>query len=182
MMRQNGSARVALLFSLAVCVIAVGMVLSSSAFGDTKAPRFRTDTCLPTSVAPGVPSCLPGGSSASASTSKSPSGSVSPSKSTTSPAGGGSFSSKITIGFKKGSFKGKVSSSSKKCVGGRDVVLYQRKTSRKGTPVGNDTTSSRGQWKVTKVAKTHGKFYAVVKKSKVSSGTCKPAKSKTISR
>lgn len=175
-MQQKGSARIALIVSLGICALSAAMVLSSTAFGDTASgPRSRNNTCLPASVGPGVPSCLPGGSSSSASASKS---SPSSATATTSPSGGTSFKSTITIGFKKGSFKGRVSSSSNKCVGGRNVVLFKLKN-RRGVPSGHDTTDKSGNWKV-KPASKHGKFYASVKQSKVSQGTCKAAKSKTI--
>ena len=174
-MRQKGSARIALIVSLAVCSVSVTMVISSVAFGDTSGVTgSRADTCLPTTLPGGLPSCLPGGSS-SASSSKQPSPTSSGS---TPPSGGSTFKSKITIGFKKGAFKGKVTSSSKKCVGGRHVVLFRIKN-KKGVPSGSDTTAKSGAWKVKPPIK-HGKFYASVKKAKVSAGTCKPAKSKTV--
>jgi hypothetical protein len=66
-------------------------------------------------------------------------------------------------------------------VGGRNVVLFQVHK-KKGTPVGHDTTNGTGQWKVSNLSKVHGKFYASVKQSKVKAGTCKSAKSKTVSR
>jgi hypothetical protein len=81
----------------------------------------------------------------------------------------------------KGSFKGRVTSAGNKCVGGRNVVLFQVQH-KKGTPVGHDTTDGAGHWKVSHLSDVHGKFYASVKKSKVTSGTCKSAKSKTVSR
>ncbi|MDQ3877401.1 MAG: hypothetical protein M3290_03520 [Actinomycetota bacterium] len=72
-------------------------------------------------------------------------------------------------------------SESDKCIAKRNVVLYQVKKGKK-SPVGHDVTDKKGHWKVGHLSDVHGKFYASVKRAKVSAGTCESAKSKTISR
>lgn len=95
--------------------------------------------------------------------------------------GGVLLPTKVTIKSHGLMFSGKVSATDPSCIVGRTVVLHRTN----GNVLGSyTTTGGSGTWKITASGSagiTLGKFYATVKKKKVS-GTvsCKSARSKTI--
>jgi hypothetical protein len=89
--------------------------------------------------------------------------------------------SRVTI---KGRFKGRVRSPVRNCKSGRKVVVKKVRRGR-DPAVGKDRTNRKGAWRMPK-RRAKGRFYAVAKKRRYTSGgttiVCKAARSKRVRR
>ena len=79
---------------------------------------------------------------------------------------------------KKDKFKGKLASQSPACISGQKVKFFEKKKG-KDPKLGSDTTGANGTYSL-KEKNAEGRFYAEVRQTSVSGGTCLAAKSKTI--
>ena len=96
------------------------------------------------------------------------------------PANASEFARTLNLSYseKKDRFGGKLSSESPACTAGQSVTVYEQKKG-KDPKLGTVTTNDAGKYSL-KEKNAEGSFYASVKESSASAGTCLAAQSKTV--
>jgi hypothetical protein len=85
---------------------------------------------------------------------------------------------RIAYSERKDKFKGKLASQSPACLSEQKVRVFEKQKG-KDPKLGSDTTGENGKYSL-KEKSADGKFYAKVKQTSISGGTCLAAKSETI--